>query len=110
MKKNIILLAVLVILYLGVGYGLSAYYGDSFTFQGQDYWEPDGKGGWVANGEPKEEMPQGQSELPPLIVYYLPIFIPGFVLMLFLFTPLGKMIESKREDEPELADENSETT
>ena len=112
MKKNIILLAVLVILYFGVGYGLSSYYGDSFSFQKSDYWEPDGNGGWVAYGQPAEPMPAGESKLPPLIIYYLPIFIPAFVLMLFLFTPLGRLLEAKKEDEAEIsveADENGIT-
>ena len=100
MKKNMILLLVLIVLYLGVGFTCKAIYGDSYPFlDGDHYWEPDGNGGWVAHGNPTTVMPETESELPPLITYYLPFFIPAFILVLFLFTPLGKLLEEKKKVE-----------
>ncbi|KAA3635849.1 MAG: hypothetical protein DWP97_03965 [Calditrichaeota bacterium] len=102
MKKNLILLFTLIALYFGIGFSCKAVYGDSYPFmQGDHYWEPDGTGAWVAHGNPTTEMPNEPSELPPLITYYLPFFVPGFVLFLFLFTPLGKLLEEKKEEETE---------
>ena len=102
MKKNLILLAVLILLYLGTGFSLNVIYGDSYPFPGsENQWKPDGSGGWEAHGKPSAPMPVGDSVLPPLIFEYLPMFIPGFVLFLFLFTPLGKMLEGKKEDDGE---------
>lgn len=100
MNKNIILIAVLVLLYFLVGFGLQAIYGDSYQFMaGENYWQPDSKGGWIQFGNPAESMPAGESVLPPLITLYLPFFVPAFVLVLFLFTPLGKHLEAKKEDD-----------
>ena len=107
MNKNMILLVVLVLLYLVVGYGLQAYYGDSYHFMaGDNYWDADGNGGWVARGNPSSDMPTDVSELPPLITFYLPFFVPAFVLVLFMFTPLGKYLEAKKEDIGEVVDED----
>ena len=102
MNKNIILIAVLVLLYFSVGYGLDFYYGDSYQFMaGENYWQPDGNGGWIEFGNPKDKMPTTISELPPLITLYLPFFIPAFVLILFMFTPLSKHLETKRKEDGE---------
>ena len=102
MKKNMILLLALIVLYFGVGFTCKALYGDSYPFlQGDHYWEPDGNGGWIPHGKPTTELPTTVSEVPPLITYYLPFFVPGFVLFLFLFTPLGRLLEEKKEEETE---------
>ena len=70
-RNNLILLFVLVILYLGTGWTLDAIYGPSM-------------------GDPN-------SAEVPLIAHYLSILIPGFVLVLFMFTPLRRYTEPKIE-------------
>jgi hypothetical protein len=98
MKRNIILLVILIVLYFGTSFVLNLIYGDSFPFlAGDDFWEPDGNGGWVEHGDPNSEMPTEQSINFPIIIYYLPVFVPALVLFLFLFTPLGKLLEKTSE-------------
>ena len=94
MNRNLILLGVLIALYFGVGFTLHVIYGDSYPFlAGEDYWAPDYKGGWIKNGNPTEPMPEGPSENVPMAAPFLPFLIPGFVLILFLFTPLRHKLE-----------------
>lgn len=109
MNKNIILLVVLFLLYFTVGYSLQAIYGDSYHFMaGDHYWDADGNGGWVARGNPTTPMPTTVSELPPIITFFLPFFIPSFVLILFLFTPLGRHLEKKKKEDDEEEAEGDE--
>ncbi len=106
MNKNIILLVVLFALYFLVGYTLQGIYGDSYNFMaGENYWAADGNGGWLEYGNPSGAMPTETSVMPPLITFYLPFFIPAFVLILFMFTPLSKCLEAKKEDDGEVVDE-----
>ena len=106
MNKNIILLVVLFALYFITGFTLQAIYGDSYHFMaGDDYWAADSKGGWIEYGNPPDAMPITVSELPPLITFYLPFFVPAFVLILFMFTPLSKCLEAKKKDDGEVDEE-----
>lgn len=99
MKRNVILLVILVALYFSTSFVLNQIYGDSFPFlAGEDRWEPDGSGGWIEHGHPDSAMPAEPSVNFPIIVYYLPVFIPAFVLILFLFTPFNKFLENKTSD------------
>ena len=110
-RHNILLLAVLIILYLGTSFILDALYGPSIGYQkGEDYWRPDGNSGWVAHGEPASPPPDEASVEVPLVAHYLPILIPGFLLALFLFTPLGRMLEKRpvADQEPTLAETDGE--
>ena len=101
MRKNLILLIALVALYFLTSAVLFGIYGPSIGFvEGEDRWEPDGNGGWVAHGHPDDPQPTVPSENVPLLAYYLPVFIPAFVLALFLFTPLGRKLEEKKEERP----------
>jgi hypothetical protein len=89
-----------VALYLATGFILSSIYGPSFPFlEGGSYWTPDGEAGWMKVGEPSTPAPQVPSELVPPLLLYLPVYLPGLVLALFLFTPLGRYLEPRR-DEP----------
>jgi len=93
-----ILLVILIALYFGTSFVLNLIYGDSFPFlAGEDYWEPDSNGGWVMHGYPSSEMPEESSVNFPIIIHYLPIFVPALVLIIFLFTPLGKLLEKTQE-------------
>lgn len=93
-----ILLIVVILLYLVPSLILSAVYGPSFGFlSGEDCWRPDGGGGWVEHGSPSDPMPLEPSVNIPIPVKYLPIFLPGIVLILFLFTPLSKYVDKKEK-------------
>ncbi len=106
MSKNILFIGVLFLLFFAVGYSLDSYYGESYQFMsGENYWQPDGKGGWLEMGNPRDNMPSTESVLPPLITLYLPFFVPGFVLVLFMFTPLGRLLETRKEDDGEEVNE-----
>lgn len=95
-RNNLIMLAVLIILYLGTSLVLDAMYGPSIGYmQGEDYWRPDGNSGWVAHGNPSAPAPEQPSINVPLVAHYLPILIPGFLLALFLLTPLGRILDGK---------------
>ena len=54
---------------------------------------PDYNGGWMPHGSPSAPMPQQPSVTLPMVVPFLPFLIPGFVLILFLFTPLRHKLE-----------------
>lgn len=87
------MLAVLISLYLGTSWILGAMYGPSFG---------------VAQGNPGQLPPDEPSVQIPLIAPYLPILIPGFLLALFLLTPLRYILDGKPEKKDDQA--GSETT
>lgn len=99
-----ILLVILILLYLGISYGVHLTYGDSYPFlAGENYWTPDGNGGWLKVGSPDIPMPETASVTPPLFAVYLPYLVPGLLLALILLTPLNRILESKKktEEQPE---------
>ncbi len=110
MRKTVILLTSIVLLYLVPSIAIKAVYGPSFGFmEGEDCWVPDSGGGWVKHGEPISGPPTIPSEQVPYMLQYLPIFLPGLLLMLFLFTPLGKHLEDPVEpDSSSQADSTSD--
>ena len=98
MKNNLLLLVAVILLYLVTSMVLSAVYGPSYGFlSGEDSWLPDGRGGWIEHGHPSAPPPSEPSVEVPFIVRYLPIFIPGAVLILFLFTPLSRFLDKKEK-------------
>ena len=112
MKARVLLLIALVLLYLVPSLILQGVYGPSYGFlAGDNRWEPDGVGGWVMRGEPSEPMPEEPSEYISIWLLYLPIFLPAFVLILFLFTPLSRKLEpasKESESSPEQSQEESD--
>lgn len=110
MRNNLFLLLGIIILYLAPAIVLKATYGDSYSIlQDEDSWVPDGQGGWRQHGQPTEAMPAEPSILVPIAISSIPIFLPAFLLILFMFTPLKKYIESKpKETEKEKNDLNEE--
>lgn len=110
MKNHIILLLTMVALYFAAALTLHAAYGPSYGFwSGEDCWEPDGNGGWVAHGKPQEAPPDQPSELIPIGLLYLPIFLPAGLLVLFMFTPLSRKLERRPPDEPDQPAEDEDT-
>jgi hypothetical protein len=99
MRNHVLLLAGLVALYVLATAVLQALYGPSYdSLRDENCWRPDGQGGWVRHGDPTGPPPDGPSVDIPLIVQYLPVFLPGLLLILFLFTPLSKLLEKKGQD------------
>lgn len=108
MKRNIWLLAGVIALYLFMSLILYGVYGPSYgLFEGVDRWVPDGTGGWEARGTPTDPMPDVPSEVVPYAVQYLPILVPGLFLLLFLFTPLKRLVESPKPTESDSDEEES---
>jgi len=106
MRKQLILLAGIIALYLASSLVLHLVYGPSFPFlSGEDCWMPDGQGGWLAHGHPSDPQPTEPSVTVPMLLNYLPIFLPGALLFLFTLTPLRRWIEAApptiNEDRPD---------
>jgi len=102
MRNIIIFLIVVVLLYLIPSLILQAVYGPSYGFlSGENHWVPDGYGGWQKQGEPTELPPTIPSVNVPLWAKYIPLFLPGFLVILFIFTPLSKLLENKSSEEME---------
>lgn len=99
MSKHIIFILALAALYFVPALALQAVYGPSYGFMaGEDRWESDGQGGWAKHGTPSDPEPQQPSVMIPIALLYLPVFLPAGLLILFMFTPLSRKLESKRPD------------
>lgn len=107
MRNKVLFLIAIVLLFLIPSLILQGIYGPSYGFlSGEDYWQPDGSGGWVKHGQPDGPPPDQPSVNVPIWVRYVPILLPGLVLFLFLFTPLSRRLESPpSKDESAEADE-----
>lgn len=92
-----------ILLYLIPSIVLQTVYGPSYGFlSGENYWRPDGNFGWVETGHPAGSPPDQPSVNVPTAVRYVPIFLPAVLLILFLFTPMSKYIESRPATDEEL--------
>ena len=99
MIKRFYLLGVVIGLYLVLSLGLHLVYGSSYPFlAGEDCWLPDDQGGWRAHGSPSEAMPSEPSVSVPLLMNYVPLFVPALVLTLFWFTPLRRYLDPPPSD------------
>ncbi|HKK21864.1 MAG TPA: hypothetical protein VJ983_10360 [candidate division Zixibacteria bacterium] len=108
MKRTVLLLVAVILLYLIPSVILQAVYGPSYGFlSGENSWIPDGQGGWTAHGTPSGEAPTTPSVNVPIALRYLPIFLPAVLLILFYLTPLSKLLQEKKppiEDSGESGD------
>lgn len=108
MRNRVLFLIAIILLFVIPSLILEAIYGPSYGFlSGEDSWEPDGNGGWVQHGHPDGPPPSEPSVNVPIGVRYIPILLPGLVLFLFLFTPLSRHLESKREKVEEIPEEDT---
>ena len=99
MQKQLLLLAAIIALFLATSLVLHVVYGPSFPFlPSEDCWVPDDHGGWLAHGHPSAPQPTQPSVHVPLLFNYLPIFLPGALLVVFMFTPLRRRLETKKVD------------
>jgi hypothetical protein len=104
MRNAVLLLLGVVFLYLASSLVLQAVYGPSYGFlQGEDGWIPDGQGGWGKHGNPATPPPGVPSVHVPLLVHYLPIFLPALLLVLFMFTPLRHYLEKPRAEQEKVS-------
>ena len=86
MLKTIFFIVVIILLFLIPALILRAMYGPSYHFlSGEDCWMPDGTGGWTKHSGAGFEAPPPQepSINIPLMVMYIPVFLPG-LLIIFL--------------------------
>ncbi len=105
MRNNLYLLIGIFLLYLAPSIVLKVTYGPSYDmWSGEDCWVPDGNGGWRSHGDPAASQPDVPSENVPILASYLPIFLPALLLILFMFTPLSRKLETKKEPEPDEED------
>ena len=96
MRKPVLFLIAIALLYVVPSLILEAVYGPSYGFlSGEDCWIPDGQGGWVEHGSPADPPPTQPSVGVPIMVRYIPIFLPTLLLILFMFTPLSRKLESR---------------
>ncbi len=110
MKRVVFLLTAIILLYLASSLTIKAVYGPSYMFPpSEDYWMPDGTGGWVQHGEPSAPQPEVPSVNVPLPVQYLPIFLPALLLALFMFGPLSKKIETADPENRDAGGNDNET-
>lgn len=101
MRRNVIFLLILILLYLIPALSLKAVYGPSYNLLlTEDEWKPDGQGGWIKVGEPSSPPPTETSVRVPFVLQYVPILLPGLVLIVVLLTPLSRVLEAKKEDTP----------
>lgn len=106
-----IILVGVILLYLIPSLALKAAYGPSYGFmEGEDRWIPDGQSGWQAHGSPLGPPPDAPSEVVPLWAQYLPIFLPGLLIILIMFTPLSARIDRFDEDEEQTDEKEDEPT
>lgn len=116
MRNVVILIVTLALLYLLPAVFLQVAYGPSYDLTGEyPGWEPDGAGGWQPEGifRANDSLPDGAaptqpSQQIPWLLEYLPIFLPALVLLLFLFTPLRRLIE--RQPPPDVMDPPGDVT
>ena len=108
MKNAIILLIGVIILFAIPSMVLKSIYGPSYTiFSGEDSWVPDNAGGWQAHGQPSGSPPDETSVTVPIAVRYIPILLPALLMILFMFTPLSRIVD-KQNPEPECDDTQHE--
>jgi len=87
MRKTIIFVVAIVLLFLIPALILRAIYGPSYYFlSGHHCWMPDGNGGWVKHGPmlPNGSEPQEPSINIPLIVMYVPVLLPSLLTVVLL--------------------------
>jgi hypothetical protein len=108
MRNAVLLLMGIVFLFLASALALQTIYGPSYGFfQGEDRWISDDRGGWVKHGNPETPPPSIPSVQVPLIVHYVPIFLPALLLILFMFTPLRKLLERSETQQPTASPDGS---
>jgi len=101
MSKKLILLLGIILLYLAPSVILQFTYGPSYGFMsGEDSWIAGDNGTWVKHGNPQNPMPTEPSVQVPILVRYIPIFLPAVLLILFYLTPLSRKLEPDKPEKP----------
>ncbi len=98
MRKTIIFVVAIVLLFLIPALILRAIYGPSYYFlSGHHCWMPDGNGGWVKHGPmlPNGTEPQEPSINIPLVVMYIPVLLPGLLTAFIICMSLSKKFKRR---------------
>ena len=97
MRKTIIFVVAIVLLFLIPALILRAIYGPSYFFlSGEDCWMPDGTGEWTKHGVPGGPSPQEPSINIPLVVMYIPVLLPGLLTAFVLCMSLSKKFKRRK--------------
>jgi len=105
MKRSVYLLIGMILLYLLPSLALKAVYGPSYVFPpSEDYWMPDGDGGWLRHGFPSSEPPTVPSVIVPTPFQYVPLFLPALLLVMFLFGPWKRHMHDPSPPEADESD------
>ena len=98
MAKAIIFLLVLLLLFVIPAWILRATYGPSYHFlSGHHCWIPDGNGGWLKHGPLISGPPPEEPSVKiPILVMYIPVLLPGLLVVLVLgYASLSKAFYRK---------------
>ena len=94
MQRWLLLILGLILLYLLPSLLLQAVYGDSYGFMAPDnFWTPDGQGGWQMKGFHDTPMPTEPSLNVPVFLQIVPFLLPLLLLLLFLLSPLSSFMD-----------------
>ena len=99
MRKTVIYIVAIILLFLIPALILRAMYGPSYYFlSGEDCWMPDGTGGWTKHSGAGFEVPPPQepSVNIPLMVMYIPVFLPGLFTVFLLCIFYGKKFKRSK--------------
>ncbi len=97
MRKTIIFVVTIILLFLIPALVLRTIYGPSYHFlSGEDCWMPNGNGGWVKHGFPYGQMPHEMSVNIPLVVMYIPVLLPGLLTAFVLYMYLSKKFKRRK--------------
>lgn len=107
MNQSLKVLGIILFLYFAPSLILKATYGESYILWASDnYWVADGDGGWNAFGQPIDPIPTEKSVIVNMWLWYLPIFLPTIFLILLMFTPMFKHLDTAKYREKKDEDNN----
>ncbi len=97
MRKTIIFIVAMVLLFLIPALILRTIYGPSYYFlSGEDCWISDGTGEWTKHGVPGAPPPQEPSVNIPIVVMYIPILLPSLLTAFLLCIFFSKKLKRRK--------------
>ena len=97
MRKTIIFMVAIVLLFLIPALILRGIYGPSYYFlSGEDCWMPDGTGEWTKHGVPGGPPPQEASINIPLLMMYIPVLLPSLLTAILLYIFFSKKLNRRK--------------
>ncbi len=99
MRKTIIFVIAIILLFLIPALILRAIYGPSYYFlSGHHCWIPNGNGEWVKHGPmlTNDTEPHEPSIKIPFVVMYIPVLLPGLLTIFILCMSLSKKFRRRK--------------